>query len=73
MAELDLEDVRAYRNQMKSRCVMASKNHSFPRFVLDFSLGSDDIFMPSSLDPMMWSLLTPEEEIRLGYLLFSSR
>ena len=63
-AEIDVEDVRSYRNYMKSRCVMASRKKSFPRVTVDFSLGADEEGAPVMLERADWELLTAEQEIR---------
>ena len=65
-AEIDIEDVRSYRNYMKSRCVMASRKKSFPRVTVDFSLGADEEGAPVMLERADWELLTAEQEIRYG-------
>ena len=63
-ATVDLEDIRSYRNYTKSRCVNASRNHSFPRINIDFALGPEDPVVPVYLEKTCWELLTPAEEIR---------
>lgn len=63
-AEIDIEDVRSYRNYSKSRCLIASRKKSFPRISVDFSLGADEEDLPVMLEKMDWELLSAEEEIR---------
>lgn len=64
-ATIDLEDIRAYRNDLRSRCVIASSVTSFPRISVDFALSSNDPFIDVS-PPIDWKYYTPEEEISLG-------
>ncbi|XP_071445224.1 glutamine-dependent NAD(+) synthetase [Hetaerina americana] len=72
-ATIDLEEIRTYRNSLRSRCVVASKSPSYHRVNVDFTMSCDD---QGSLDALDWSLPvyrsvawkfhTPEEEIALG-------
>ncbi len=65
-ATVDLEDIRGYRNQMRSRTLRAASSPNYPRFQVDFSLSSDlDLFLPTHL-PMDWIYHSAEEEIMLG-------
>ncbi|XP_062608822.1 glutamine-dependent NAD(+) synthetase-like [Saccostrea cucullata] len=64
-ATIDLEDVRMYRNAIRSRSEMASNVQSFPRVHCDFALSHPDFFQPTT-DPIEWNYHTPEEEISLG-------
>ncbi|GBN76726.1 putative glutamine-dependent NAD(+) synthetase [Araneus ventricosus] len=64
-ATLDLEDVRTYRNSIRSRNMVASSSPRFPRVQVDFALSSNDIFLPT-YEPKEWQYHSPEEEIALG-------
>lgn len=64
-AVVDLEDVRSYRNAMKSRCVQASNETAFPRVEAPFELTSPKPYLHPST-PFQWKYHTPEEEISLG-------
>ncbi|XP_057192116.1 glutamine-dependent NAD(+) synthetase [Triplophysa rosa] len=64
-ATLDLEDVRSYRGE---RCHphMEYEHKPYQRIKTDFSLSScGDMCLPT-LQPVKWTLHTPEEEISLG-------
>ncbi|XP_013415457.1 glutamine-dependent NAD(+) synthetase isoform X2 [Lingula anatina] len=65
-ATLDLEDVRGYKNQIKSRCQSAATCKAFPRVKVDFSLSHEDDFFFPVYEPIEWKYHTPEEEIALG-------
>ncbi len=68
VATIDLEDIRAYRNKIRSRNRMAAElTPSFPRIRVDFSLSNSEteISLPPSL-PVQWDYHTAEEEISLG-------
>ncbi|KAJ3658260.1 hypothetical protein Zmor_010011 [Zophobas morio] len=65
-ATIDLEDIRAYRNQIRSFAHLAAQSPSYPRVVIDFSLSLEqDATLPiaSSIE---WAYLRPEEEIAKG-------
>ena len=65
-ATVDLEDIRAYRNQIRSRNVKAASAPAYPRIEVNFSLSSDDdFFFPTHL-PMNWAYHSADEEILLG-------
>ncbi|ESO04999.1 hypothetical protein HELRODRAFT_191543 [Helobdella robusta] len=64
-AVVDLEDVRHYRNSLRSRCILAAASSPFPRVNVDFELTSGDPYLECS--PVLeWKYHTPEEEISLG-------
>ncbi|CAG0914199.1 unnamed protein product [Notodromas monacha] len=68
VATIDLEDIRAYRNAVRSRSRLAAElTPSFPRIRVDFALSSRDeeISVPPSL-PLEWDYYSAEEEISLG-------
>lgn len=68
-ATIDLEDIRSYRTQIRSRSHLAASNTPFPRIFADFSLSDDeDMYLIVSL-PIEWKYLTPEEEIELGTIM----
>ncbi|KAH9641931.1 hypothetical protein HF086_011681 [Spodoptera exigua] len=64
-ATIDLEDIRSYRTQIRSRSHLAASNPPFPRITVDFALSDDeDVYLTTS-PPIQWQYLTPEEEIEL--------
>ena len=66
-ATIDLEDIRSYRNSVRSRNIKAASAPSFPRIdVTGFALsGHKDVSIPPS-KVMEWVYHSPEEEICLG-------
>jgi len=67
VATVDLEEIRSYRNTIRSRTLRAASAPRFPRVVVDFSLSGDVKRIgqdPSR--PFNWQYHTPEEEIMLG-------
>ena len=65
-ATIDLEDIRSYRNSIRSRCIRGAPAPTYPRIEVDYSLAdATDIYLPSYL-PMEWQYHTAEEEILLG-------
>lgn len=62
-ATVDLEDVRSYRNYLRSHAVTGSKNAPFPRIHCDFAITNNDYFKPTS-DIIEWQYNSAEEEIR---------
>ena len=67
LATVDLEDVRSYRNSVRSRNVKAASAPSYPRvdvsgFALS-DLGNDSVPSSKVID---WVYHSPEEEILLG-------
>ncbi len=66
-AVIDLEDIRSYRNQIRSRTLRAAASPSFPRVeVKGFALSqSNDAIFPFT-SPKLWKEHEPEEEIALG-------
>lgn len=66
-ATIDLEDIRSYRNSVRTRSTLSSSNLSYPRInVNDFSLSSNNTFAIPETRPIEWVYHTPEEEIALG-------
>jgi len=66
-AVVDLEDIRVYRNLIRSRQVRAAATQTrYPRVEADYALSSDaDAFLPTS-PPIAWHYHSAEEEIMLG-------
>ncbi|XP_067120928.1 glutamine-dependent NAD(+) synthetase [Centruroides vittatus] len=65
-ATLDLEDVRTYRNSIRSRNSMAAGSEVYPRVKVDFALSNEyDVALPT-FEPILWEYHMPEEEISLG-------
>lgn len=61
-----MEDIRAYRNQIRSLAHLAAQSPNYPRIVVDFSLSQEnDSTLPIAI-PIEWVYLTPEEEIANG-------
>lgn len=66
VATIDLEEIRSYRNAIRSRNLQAAASPSYPRIEVDFALSNhNDVFLATSL-PFEWEYHTPEEEILLG-------
>ncbi|XP_064628246.1 glutamine-dependent NAD(+) synthetase-like [Lineus longissimus] len=65
-ATVDLEDVRMYKNKLRSRCTNSAKTPSYPRIHVDFALSEQNDMFKSCSEPMKWKYHTPEEEINLG-------
>lgn len=65
-ATIDLEDIRSYRTQIRSRSHRAASNQSFPRINVDYALSNDDHVFLSTSPPIEWQYHTPEQEIELG-------
>ncbi|XP_077297866.1 NAD synthetase [Arctopsyche grandis] len=63
---IDLEDIRSYRTNCRSRSHSAAASPAFPRVIVDFSLSSDNDISVPSCEPLQWIYHTPEEEIALG-------
>lgn len=62
-ATIDLEDIRSYRNRIRSRSHMSSGYPSYHRITVDFSLSPEyDKFLPIAV-PIQWRYLRAEEEI----------
>ena len=66
VATIDLEDIRAYRNAIRSRSHMAASSTSYPRIQVDFALSSDKLLGLPTYAPIEWIYHSPEEEIALG-------
>ncbi|KAJ8929500.1 hypothetical protein NQ314_017793 [Rhamnusium bicolor] len=62
-ATIDLEDIRTYRNALRSNSNLASGTPSYPRILIDYSLSPEhDTTLPSA-QPLDWIFLSAEEEI----------
>ena len=67
VAVVDLEEIRSYRNNIRSRTFKAASAPTFPRVNVDFSLSGDLEAIPLMSTPSLtWIYHTPEEEILLG-------
>ncbi|KAK7065400.1 Glutamine-dependent NAD(+) synthetase [Halocaridina rubra] len=65
-ATVDLESIRSYRNNIRSRCFRASQSNAYPRIQVNYSLSVDqDYFLPSCI-PIEYKIPSPEEEILYG-------
>ncbi|KAJ0179423.1 hypothetical protein K1T71_005135 [Dendrolimus kikuchii] len=65
-ATIDLEDIRSYRNQIRSRSHLAASNKPFPRINVDFALTNDADMYLTTNPPIEVEYLTPEQEIEQG-------
>lgn len=65
-ATFDLEDIRAYRAAIPSRCSSAASSVNYPRVKVDFELTKPHDLMAATSLPMEWFFHTPEEEIAYG-------
>lgn len=65
-ATFDLEDIRAYRNAIRSRCTSAASAVNYPRVNVDFELTKPHDLLMAANTPMEWIYHTPEEEIAYG-------
>merc|ERR1719346_505885 len=67
VAVVDLEEIRSYRNNIRSRTFKAASTPTFPRVNVDFSLSGDREAIPLMSTPSLtWIYHSPEEEIALG-------
>ncbi|XP_023314568.1 glutamine-dependent NAD(+) synthetase isoform X3 [Trichogramma pretiosum] len=77
VATVDLEDIRSYRNSIRSRSHLAARSHPYPRVRVDFALSSDNPFsgVPDRLinddsvdedNRFKIACHTPEEEISMA-------
>lgn len=66
VATIDLEDIRAYRSALRSRCTTAAATPTYPRITTDIELSqANDVFLQTSV-PIQWVYHSAEEEIALG-------
>ncbi|CAG0885843.1 unnamed protein product [Cyprideis torosa] len=65
-AIIDLEEIRSYRNQSRSRCIRAEKSKPFPRVRVNYSLSDEDDFYLRPTSPIEWNYLTDVQEITWG-------
>lgn len=66
MATFDLEDIRAYRTSLRSRCTYAASTATYPRIIVDYELSSPNDFHITVSKPFAWQYHSAEEEIALG-------
>ena len=64
-ATVDLEQIRSFRNSVRSRTLRAASGLRYPRVSLDFALSDPGLYLAASV-PFSWQYHTPEEEILLG-------
>ncbi|XP_069139363.1 glutamine-dependent NAD(+) synthetase-like [Argopecten irradians] len=64
-ATVDLEDVRGYRNSLRSHSWRASHSSPFPRIHCDFAVTNNDYFRHTT-NVLEWQYHTAEEEISDG-------
>ncbi|XP_066992905.1 glutamine-dependent NAD(+) synthetase isoform X2 [Anabrus simplex] len=66
VATIDLEDIRTYRNAIRSRSHLSGDSPSYPRIAADFALSLEkDVAVPTYI-PIEWKYHTPQQEIELG-------
>lgn len=65
-ATIDLEDIRSYRNSIRSRTHLGASSPSYPRIFVDFSLSPENDAVLPTAQPIEWVYLRPEEEIAQG-------
>lgn len=65
-ATFDLEDIRAFRIAIRSRCHSAASAVNYPRVNVDFELTKPHDLLTRTNMPMEWIYHTPEEEIAYG-------
>lgn len=64
VATIDLEDIRTYRNAIRSRSHLAAETPSYERINVDFAITVDSD--AQCMVPIEWKYLTPEEEIEMA-------
>lgn len=65
-ATFDLEDIRAYRIAVRSRCHAAASAVNYPRVNVDFELTKPHDLLTATSAPLQWIYHTAEEEIAYG-------
>ncbi|XP_018572873.1 probable glutamine-dependent NAD(+) synthetase [Anoplophora glabripennis] len=65
-ATIDLEDIRSYRNMMRSNANLASSGPGYPRILVDYSLSPENDTTLPTAQPLNWTFLSAEEEIAQG-------
>jgi len=66
VATVDLEDIRAYRNAIRSRSHLAATSPAYPRIQVDVALSVGKGTGLPTCEPLEWIYHSPEEEIALG-------
>lgn len=66
VATVDLEDIRAYRNAIRSRSHLAATSPAYPRIQADISLSAEKGIGLPTCEAIEWIYHSPEEEIALG-------
>lgn len=66
-ATVDLDEIRTYRNMIRSRCRTAADIPSYPRISVDVSLSDCSAStIRGSSQPFNWQYHSPEQEIAFG-------
>lgn len=65
-ATFDLEDIRSYRINQRSRSTEAASATSYPRVYVDYELSDGNDFYKTVSGPIQWRYNSAEEEIALG-------
>lgn len=65
VATVDLEQIRSYRNMIRSRTLRAASSPRYPRVELDWAITQPKLMIPPT-PSFPWKYHTPEEEILLG-------
>ena len=66
VATIDLEQIRSYRNMIRSRSLRAASSVRYPRVSLDFALSDPGHAHIAASPGFTWQYHSPEEEILLG-------
>jgi len=66
MAAVDLEEIRCYRNLIRSRTLHGASGTKYPRVMVDFSLSGERIVNIAPTPVLTWEYHSPEEEILMG-------
>lgn len=64
VATIDLEDIRSYRNNIRSRSHCAARANPYPRVKIDFALTSESLLSDPPDQPLDTNYLPEEEEDR---------
>ncbi|KAK1129292.1 hypothetical protein K0M31_020420 [Melipona bicolor] len=70
VATFDLEDIRSYRNNIRSRSHVAARQPSYPRVKVDFALTSDNLISTPPNRPIDVDLGPYENENTTGKLVY---
>ncbi|XP_017869057.1 PREDICTED: probable glutamine-dependent NAD(+) synthetase [Drosophila arizonae] len=66
LATIDLEEIRAYRVSLRSRCSSAAGAVDYPRIRCDFEMSTHNDIFKAATPTLHFTYSSPEEEIELG-------